>query len=251
MAAPKVLKKLAMVLGLYAPTRKLWRWLSGEARHQLTDDVTLYRNFINSGDLVFDIGANMGVKSEAFAFIGANIIAVEPNPNCWPILKQAMGNHESFVLVGEAVGSAIGKATLNFAGTSSTASIDPDWHGLKYNVGLDETIEVPVTTLDALIERHGVPDFCKIDVEGFELQVLKGLCSPIKTLSLEFHRDQLDELIACLDALKKISPISTNLMQMNNASLMLAKWVTTPELIDLMQSPEAPLSGDVFVKMEF
>ena len=45
---------------------------------------------------------------------------------------------------------------------------------------------VPVTTLDALIERHGVPSFVKVDAEGFEEEVLQGLSRSIKALSFEF-----------------------------------------------------------------
>ena len=45
---------------------------------------------------------------------------------------------------------------------------------------------VPVTTLDALIDRYGLPAFCKIDVEGFEEAVVRGLSRPIPSVSFEF-----------------------------------------------------------------
>jgi hypothetical protein len=63
-------------------------------------------------------------------------------------------------------------------------------------------IEVPVVTLDALIAQHGEPAFVKIDVEGYEPQVLRGLTRPVQALSFEFHGRLLDELAESLDLLR-------------------------------------------------
>jgi Methyltransferase FkbM domain len=67
---------------------------------------------------------------------------------------------------------------------TAVASLVADWHQKTDDLG---TITVPVTTLDKAIEQYGVPAFCKIDVEGFEAEVLKGLSHPISTLILEYH----------------------------------------------------------------
>src|SRR5947199_309021 len=68
-------------------------------------------------------------------------------------------------------------------------------------------IEVEVTTLDTLIAAHGEPRFCKIDVEGFELEVLGGLTRRLPYLSLEFNRGQGEQLDACLDYLERFGPL--------------------------------------------
>ena len=64
----------------------------------------------------------------------------------------------------------------------------PGWEGQAWT----RAIRVPVTTLDALIARHGMPTFIKIDVEGFEEEALAGLARPPRALSFEFTTIQRD-----------------------------------------------------------
>jgi hypothetical protein len=73
---------------------------------------------------------------------------------------------------------------------------------LRESLGVQmRPLTVRLTTLDALIARHGMPDFVKIDVEGFEAQVLAGLTRRPAALSFEFHGSLLDVLASCIDSL--------------------------------------------------
>src|SRR4029077_4610138 len=109
------------------------------------------------------------------------------------------GRDKAVTLVESALGRQPGTIALKLnldnptVSTASEAFISaahdaPGWEGQHWT----RTVEVPVTTLDALIARHGAPRFIKIDVEGFEAEVLAGLFRPAPALSFEFNTIQRD-----------------------------------------------------------
>jgi len=108
---------------------------------------------------------------------------------------------------------------------------------------------IPVTTLDALIAQVGVPRFCKIDVEGFEEQVLKGLTRPIPFLAFEFRAEMRDEVGHCLDRIQAVAPASFN-CTIDDATAMLAPtWISAAELKQKLSAIADPgLWGDIYVK---
>src|SRR6188508_696892 len=166
----------------------------------------LYRRFVNRGDLVFDIGAHVGDRVAAFRRLGAKVVAVEPQPALASTLTMLYGRSSNVVIERAAVGGKAGDVRLMVntdnptISTASNAFIHaaqdaPGWQGQHW----DKSIRVPMTTLDALIGEHGVPAFIKIDVEGFEEEVLMGLTQPVAALSFEFTTIQRDVARACVD----------------------------------------------------
>ncbi len=176
-----------------------------------------YAPFIQPGDLCFDLGAHVGSRLRAWLPLDARVLAVEPQPECMALLRRWFGDHPSITLVEQAVGAASGIAELFVSPrTPTVTSLSPDWIAAVRQdpsferVRWDYTVMVSVTTLDRLIAEHGEPAFCKIDVEGYELEVLKGLTQPIRALSFEYLRADLDAARACVAYLAALGPYEFN-----------------------------------------
>jgi FkbM family methyltransferase len=166
----------------------------------------LYAAFVEPGDLVFDVGAHVGDRVSAFRSLGARVVAVEPQPAFATVLRLLYGRDRMVSIVQAAVGRAVGETELllNIDNpTVSTLSADfvraaagsAGWEGQRWT----RTRRVPLTTLDALIAAHGTPAFIKIDVEGFEADVLAGLTRTVPALSFEFTTIQRKVALVCLD----------------------------------------------------
>lgn len=216
--------------------------------------VALYRHFIGTGDLVFDIGSHVGDRVGAFRAIGAKVVALEPQPAAIRWLKLRYGADTAVTLVHAAAGDRSGQLTLhvNLANpTVSTASPHfleaahgaPGWEGQNW----DDTISVPCLTLDELIERHGHPAFVKVDVEGFELQVLQGLSHPVAALSFEFTTIQRDVALRCLERLQALGRYRFNVAIGESQQLEFAEPVTAEAMASHIRFlPHSVNSGDVY-----
>jgi FkbM family methyltransferase len=232
-------------LGFYRQARAVYRTLDPGVRNRVAREQAFYRPFVTPGALVFDIGANKGQKTEVFRLLGARVVAVEPNPRALEILRALVHADPGAEVVEAAVGASPGRAVLHTRGTASTASLRSDWRFFDYGRGTP--VDVEVVTLDALVARFGAPDFCKIDVEGFELETVRGLSRPLPCLSLEFHLDELDRLYACLDHLESLGPVTLNAIEMEGHALLFPDWLPPRAFRDAIAAAGVG-EGDVFIR---
>lgn len=216
----------------------------------------LHARFIGSGALVFDIGAHVGDRIASFRRLGARVVAVEPQPAALRALRLMFRRDPGVVLVPAAVGAAEGTARMHLNTrnpTVSTLSPDfiaaargaPGWEGQDW----DRTLDVPVTTLDALIARHGRPAFIKIDVEGHEAEVLAGLGQPVPALSFEFTTIQRAAALQALDRLEALGEHVFNLSLGEAQHLEFAAWQPADAIAAwLRAAPAAVNSGDIYAR---
>ena len=217
----------------------------------------LYRHFVGPGDLVFDIGAHAGNRVRAFAALGCQVVAVEPQPDFAWLLRALYGRLPRVIVVEAAVAEVPGRSSLSVSERTPTVTTlatewrdaragDPDFAGVRWN----RQIEVETTTLDRLIEQFGVPAFVKIDVEGSEPAVLGGLGRPVPALSFEYLPRALQEVCGCLTRLIALGPYRFNWSVGESNQLASDQWLDASELIAALRIRLAQgRPGDVYARL--
>lgn len=204
-------------------------------------EISFYRDVfaVGPGSLVFDIGANVGAKTQVFLRLGARVIAVDPDPanqatlarrfHHWRITPQPVA------IVSAAVSDRMGTAPFHKdAPGSAKNTLSEKWTDILraddrfgQPLAFADTATVPTTTLDHLIAEHGQPDVIKIDIEGHELAALAGLHHAVRALSFEVNLPEfLDEGRACVARLMHLSPRGRfNAVADIRAGLLLPTWL--------------------------
>jgi len=217
----------------------------------------LYRPFVPRGGLVFDVGAHLGDRTRAFSALGARVVALEPQPHLLPWLHLLVGRRDGVEIRGEAVGDAPGTTLLKVSlGNPTVSSASPSWRrevaaqsGFR-GVRWEEEIEVPVTTLDRLVAAYGLPDFCKIDVEGFEARVLAGLSQPVPALSLEFISAVPAGTLAALERIEALGRYRFNAVEGESRAFHFPEWHTADGIRAwLVEGADGMPSGDLYARL--
>lgn len=218
----------------------------------------LNAQFVPRGGRCFDIGAHLGDRTASFLRLGASVVTLEPQPFVFRALRLLHGRHPRVQLRQSAAGASVGEIDLRLNSRNPTvATVSDDFvkaasdaEGWRDQVW-DDTLRVPVTTLDDLIAEHGAPDFIKIDVEGHEAEVLRGLSRPVRALSFEVTTIQRDVARACIEELCRLGRYRFNLSLGEEHKLRFDAWLGADAMLaELHALPDAANSGDVYALRE-
>lgn len=210
-----------------------------------------YARILRPGDLAFDIGAHVGNRSRAMLRAGARVVALEPQRRFHAFLARDLP--PGVTLLPLAAGPRPGRADLAVSSLHPTVSSlagdfpermrdAPGFGAVRW----DARERVEVTTLDALITRFGEPRLIKIDVEGFEPDVLAGLSRPVPWIAFEYLPADLARTQACLDRLKALGPYRFNLVPGEATDFALPDWQDAAGLAAALAA--ATRSGDIYAR---
>lgn len=217
----------------------------------------LYAQFMRPGDLCFDVGAHVGNHLRAFLALGARVVAVEPQPQLARLLRRWYGHRPDVIIVEQALGASVGVQELLISTrTPTVTTLSPAWaeqvrRAASFaHVHWDATTFVEVTTLDVLIARYGEPSFCKIDAEGYELEILKGLSRPLRALSLEYIPAALEIALGCVERLAQMGDYCFNWTVGESLRLRSQEWLDARAMIALLEAlPPTARSGDIYARL--
>lgn len=267
----KVLQHFLRRAGLYHRIKAscLYDFYWIVADRQLLDcrkrEVEFYRNTLEgfqSGDIIFDIGANEGEKVDIFLRLGARVVAVEPDEHNQVVLtrKFLTGRFvkKPVTVVGKAAGDRDGAETMwidepgsakNTLNRKWVETLRIDATRFGKNLNFQHRKEVETTTLEGLIQSHGRPFYIKIDVEGYEAKALEGLKTPVRYVSFEVNLPEfMPEALECAELLEKLTGQGRfNYTSNCQEGLFFDRWLSKNELIDSLHDCKEP-SIEVFWK---
>ena len=247
---------LQSALRTYSRIRKVFKAAKRSFNHPET--LSFLSQFIRHDDLVFDIGANVGDYTSLCLELGAKVVAVEPQPDCVKLLASRFQQNSNFELETMALGNHRGVGLLYLSDVRSPiSSMSMDWikavkeSGRFRHFKWRQTQTVKLACLDDLIKKHGLPSFCKIDVEGYDHEVLCGLNSPIGKLSFEYHVEFFSKFESCIDRLSELGAYTYNFTIGERPRLHLPLWVESSELLDTLRKLSyRTLQGDIYAKLK-
>lgn len=216
--------------------------------------VEFYKGLIsNKSYLIFDIGANVGIRTSVFSRLSKSVIAVEPNHELVKILESRFKGSNVTVLEKACGAEASVKEFFlgenHLLSTFSTSFINHKKETGNSN-SWSQSIEVETISLDHLVTEYGVPDFCKIDVEGYEKEVLSGLSQKLGVISFEFNYPSFEnETLFCLKKLNDLGYSKFNFSIGESLEMNFHSWVSFQEIYNFFKLNNFPFGisyGDIY-----
>jgi FkbM family methyltransferase len=218
-------------------------------------EISFYRSLLHGfrkGDLILDVGANDGGKTDVFLKLGAHVIAVEPDEQNQEILAERFLKYrllpQPVVVVGKAVSDSVSVEKMWIDGPGSALNtFSVKWietlkrhpkHHVHSAAALDfcTSKHIETTTLEQLFAAYGVPFFLKVDVEGYEVNVLRGMHHPVPYISFEVNLPEFrSEGLECIEFLARLRHGTFN-YAIDCEVLMLDRWLYAEEFSKVLMN---------------
>jgi FkbM family methyltransferase len=167
---------------------------------------------LRAGTTAVDCGANIGDITVILAKTGAEVVALEPNPVAFAHLERRCAGYPNVRCLQVAASTSDGYAPLylhqEHGRDPLAASVGSSLNAHKKNVDTEQSVMVETVDLDRLLASLGPVAFLKLDIEGEEVPVLEhllatGRLATIRSVAVEMHDGQIDELVGRSAALRE------------------------------------------------
>jgi FkbM family methyltransferase len=218
--------------------------------------MNILETILKENYLIFDVGCNIGKKTNEYLKYNTKVVGFEPQPKCVKQLMNYFKNSNSVII--EPIGLDIkkGDSFIYEASHDTISSMSEEFIDIVkkerfsgYNWG--NKISINVDTLDNMIKKHGKPNYIKIDVEGYELNVLKGLTTPIDVISIEFTPELCQISIDCINYIETINGNCIyNYGYREDKDFKFEKWISKDEILTYILSINDYKFefGDIYIK---
>ncbi len=216
-----------------------------------------YRQFLPPGSLAFDIGSHVGNRTRAWRNLGARVIAVEPQPDFFRLLQLLYGRDPKVNLEPCGIAAQAGQGRLWISSATPTVStctqewVDDAKSARRFeSVRWDQNISIELRSLQELVDQHGLPDFCKIDIEGGEEDALRGLRVPVPALSFECIAALTGRAQRCVDRLMELGSYEFRYSKLETMRWSSDRWLSPAEMRSFLSAlPQDGPAGDIYARL--
>jgi FkbM family methyltransferase len=185
--------------------------------------------FVQSGDLVFDVGVRIGRTIDGYLNRGAKVVCLTTEFQTFQSLHSQYGNRDRAIVAPQILS--------NSQGNLSSIANEP----------------VKSITLDRAIAEFGYPKFCRIEASGFEHQVLRSLSQPIQSISFQFTGQSIHTARICINHLASLGYTKFNFAVGETPHLAIQEWVSPEYLFGYINHVSQSISnlwGDIYAQYE-
>ncbi len=209
-----------------------------------------YDALIPERSICFDVGANVGDKSVIYSKLGHTVYAFEPQTECQQALANRLAGFSNATICQIGLGSVPGKADLQVCNLNEVSTLSKSFIEFydRYDyLEWNQSESITIDTLDAQIQKFGMPSYVKIDVEGYEMEVLKGLSEAVDVIEFEFNGPFKSEALDCVRRISDIGEYRFNYSLYEQCKFELKAPIHPKAFIKTFSDlPDSILTGDIY-----
>lgn len=196
--------------------------------------IAFYKRFISKGDLCFDIGANIGEKSKLFLKCGAKVVAFEPQKSC--LLKLQEITSSNLFIEPCAITNDYETRTFHISNISDISTFSNKFMRLYASeiCQWNRFEDIQCYPITHYFKKYGIPHYCKIDVEGLELEIITSIKQKIPFIEFESTSEFLEESIKCVAHLAAMN-YHFNIIKDSSFSFTSQQWLKKEAIIAKMK----------------